>query len=188
MIVTIIAWISFYFLHSCLIDDRFKDVIFRRFPGIRSSYRLIYNTISLLTFGLAWLVQRVYSEHLSLFEHNILQFAGVFLFMAGIIVIYLAFRKYDTREFIGLRASNDQELITTGLNSWVRHPIYFATLLVILGYFLYRPDQGSLIFCTVSTIYVFVGARLEERKLIKHFGYAYINYRKRVRMIIPFII
>jgi protein-S-isoprenylcysteine O-methyltransferase Ste14 len=38
----------------------------------------------------------------------------------------------------------------------------------------------------VLTIYVIIGTKLEERKLVLEFGDTYIQYQKEVPMLIPF--
>jgi protein-S-isoprenylcysteine O-methyltransferase Ste14 len=37
------------------------------------------------------------------------------------------------------------------------------------------------------TVYILIGATLEERDLLRHFGEKYASYRKRVAMLIPFL-
>ncbi|MEO6689919.1 MAG: hypothetical protein ABIS07_02630, partial [Dokdonella sp.] len=45
--------------------------------------------------------------------------------------------------------------------------------------------QGRLLFALVTSAYIVVGVRLEERDLIKNLGAKYLNYRARVPMLLP---
>jgi len=38
-----------------------------------------------------------------------------------------------------------------------------------------------------SEVYILIGIQLEERKLIQEFGAEYLQYKKDVRMLIPFL-
>jgi protein-S-isoprenylcysteine O-methyltransferase Ste14 len=44
---------------------------------------------------------------------------------------------------------------------------------------------GHLLFASVTTAYIIVGALLEERDLIAAFGDDYRRYRQQVSMLIP---
>jgi protein-S-isoprenylcysteine O-methyltransferase Ste14 len=73
--------------------------------------------------------------------------------------------------------------VTNGLYRYVRHPLYTAGLLFI---WLIPVMTVNLLALNIGlTAYLIVGARYEERKLVKEFGEEYLHYRERTPMLIP---
>lgn len=94
----------------------------------------------------------------------------------------------DHFELFGLRqafASGTPEprLRTPLLYGWVRHPLYFGMLLAFWS----APSMsaGHLLFSTLFTLYIIIGARHEERDLVRRFGDDYRRYQAAVPMLIP---
>ena len=115
---------------------------------------------------------------------------GVLLGCGGVVVLG-AFRHYRSAEFLGLdqlRANGIPEhaaLNTSGWNARVRHPLYFGTLLALVGGLLVSCMLEHCVFVGISIAYLYVGATLEERKLVKAFGDEYRAYQREVPMLIP---
>jgi methanethiol S-methyltransferase len=77
-----------------------------------------------------------------------------------------------------------QVLVVSGPYRWVRHPLYLCTILLIWS----CPDVPAdrLLFNILWTVWIIIGARLEERDLIDTFGRAYLDYQQKVPMLLPF--
>ncbi len=98
----------------------------------------------------------------------------------------------DHFELFGLRQSwhafrgtppPPQTFGTPGLYAHARHPIYLG--FVVAFWAAERMTWSHLLFAAVTTAYIAVAARLEERDLVTRFGDPYRDYQRRVPMLVP---
>ncbi len=191
MLGLLLCWTLYFVLHSLLAADFFKAWVAPFWQGF---YRLLYNGVAVLGFAGIWLFQRSLPAHtFNLPGSMIWGYSGIFLLISGLVVGVIALKSYDLGEFAGTsyldkdKNKLSPELQTQGLNAWVRHPLYFATLLIIWGYFLWKQSDISLGVAGTFSIYLIMGSELEERKLIKTFGADYLNYKAKVKRLVPFV-
>ena len=108
---------------------------------------------------------------------------------AGFLWSILALRGFDPFGLKSLRQQNQElnpkseQFQVRGPYRWVRHPIYFFSLLVIWAYPTLTADR--LLFNTLWTLWIVVGTILEERDLTAEFGEQYTAYQQRVPMLLP---
>jgi protein-S-isoprenylcysteine O-methyltransferase Ste14 len=87
-----------------------------------------------------------------------------------------------------LRAFDSQKPINTpftvrGPYRWVRHPLYLFSLIIIWSCPIFTVDR--LLHNGLWTIWIIIGATMEERDLVGCFGEAYRSYQKTVPMLLP---
>ena len=86
----------------------------------------------------------------------------------------------------GLEVWTEQKLVTRGLFSFVRHPIYLGTIVLGLGLGLGTLSWPLVaIDLLVVLPWLYWLARQEERLMIERFGQIYRIYRARVPMLSP---
>jgi protein-S-isoprenylcysteine O-methyltransferase Ste14 len=177
--------IVYFTLHSALATGAAKTGLTKIIPP--HSYRLYYNGLAIfLLIPLYWVYEKQPEDFL--FQaHFLTTVAGCSLLVAGLTLIGAALKAYDLGEFFGLRQYKERtleahpNLHVEGINAWFRHPLYVGTFLVAWGIFLLKPTKALLITVVISTAYLYLGSRLEERKLTQQFGDAYRSYRAKVR-------
>jgi protein-S-isoprenylcysteine O-methyltransferase Ste14 len=81
---------------------------------------------------------------------------------------------------IGIDHEQKTELITEGLFSYSKNPIFLGMLLVLAGLFLVTPNAVTLIFWIVGYILIQVQIRLEEEYLQRQHGEAYAIFCRKV--------
>ena len=84
-----------------------------------------------------------------------------------------------------LGVGGQAQLKVTGAYAWVRHPGYALLLLGLLAGNAMTLDR--LVIFAGAFVYLLAGIPIEERKLVRQFGPAYEEYRRRVPALVPFI-
>lgn len=169
-------------VHSFLASHLAKDLF-----GMRSLYRLLYNIFSVVSFA-PILYLLVILEDTPLYQipapWSFIMYGGQAL---SALLLLVAVLQTDTLSFVGLRQLFEEEktgqLVTRGLYTVVRHPLYLFSIL-----FLWLSPSlsvNSLVFNIGVTLYFIIGAYFEERKLLRDFGEAYADYKRKTSFLIP---
>jgi protein-S-isoprenylcysteine O-methyltransferase Ste14 len=192
----LLALALFGAIHSLLAGarpkDRLKSVLDDRL--VEGWYRLAYNAFSVVTLipvGLVYLAlpdQTLYSlgAPWSLLL-RLLQVLGA-VGLAGALFVT------DVWHFAGLKQAlaylngdplpvPNPPLQEAGMYRFVRHPLYFFSLLAIWP----TPTLtiNGLWLNVGITLYFMLGSWVEERRLIRQYGDDYVDYRRRVSWLVP---
>lgn len=85
---------------------------------------------------------------------------------------------------IGIDTETKTELVTTGLFSRSRNPIFFGMILSLVGLFLLTPNVLTGFFLVIGYILIQIQIRLEEEFLTHQHGENYLVYKQKVRRFI----
>lgn len=177
-------------LHSVLAADRVKARLREVFGGLYDrGYRLAYNLISVLTLlPLLALAAANPGAVLYRIPPPWLYLTLALQALAGLLIL-VALLQTGLPRFLGLRQllrpgdRSRPALQVTGIYRWIRHPLYTCGLLVI---WLSPVMTLSLLVLYLGfTLYVWIGSRIEERRLESDFGEAYRRYRSQVPAFLP---
>ncbi|HQT88922.1 MAG TPA: NnrU family protein [Acidiphilium sp.] len=174
-------WISFGLSHSFFAASPGRSWL-TRMAGRRE--RLLYNAIALLHLMIVLALGVIlFSAHAPFHLPRALHALMDGIALLGVLILYRAGRSYDLARFLGLTHSETIEpLAVTGMNQIVRHPLYLGLILLLLGLSA-TPLSLATTICVV--IYILIGIRFEERKLLGLYGAAYRDYCRAVPMLIP---
>ena len=187
-------WAAYCTLHSYLISIAFTNLMMRKLKKYYAFYRIFYVLLSfvllipLINYSgqIDDKVIIVYSHAMSVVRYA-LAWGSVGMFAWAFFFNYNALSFFGIRQILNLNKEKDKsadgELKRNGLLGVMRHPMYFALLLFLWCHTFRMLD---IIVNIVLTIYIIIGTRLEERKLILEFGETYIGYKDEVPMLIPF--
>jgi protein-S-isoprenylcysteine O-methyltransferase Ste14 len=111
------------------------------------------------------------------------------LFCAGLILYKLSHQQFTLAQLGGLPeilpAGNQQRLVTTGIRSHLRHPVYLGHLCEMLAW---SAGTGLAVCWALTAFAIVTGAvmiKMEDKELEKRFGQEYRHYRSRVPGLLP---
>jgi protein-S-isoprenylcysteine O-methyltransferase Ste14 len=189
-----LLWILYCVVHSVLISITVSDYFKRVLGSSFRFYRLFFNMFSLIT-----LIPPVMYLHSSRFRTapvfvwsgywRILQLCLIALAAA---LLVGGARRYSMKRFLGIQQiswGKDYERMAakvdferSGVLGVIRHPWYAAVLILLWSIDL---NAGEIITSIILSIYLVIGAILEERKLTLKFGIDYQCYKEQVSRFIP---
>ncbi len=83
---------------------------------------------------------------------------------------------------------NTAVLVTTGIYRYIRHPMYGSLLLISWGTYLGYPTLPGTPIILIATTAMFMTAKVEEKENVAYFGEEYVEYMKRTKRFLPFIL
>jgi protein-S-isoprenylcysteine O-methyltransferase Ste14 len=187
---TAALWISWCVTHSLLNSEGFIGKA--RFVGERFSpyYRLIYNAIAVSTLLLVFsLIPR--DGEVSVWSWNgPLRLIQASLWAASAAMFYLSFKWIGFWSFLGLsalgigsrRGRPPTGLVTWGIYGIVRHPQFLAGLVILWSRDL---TDNAVVTNVVLSLYLIIGARIEEKRLLVKYGDKYRGYMSEVPGFVP---
>jgi protein-S-isoprenylcysteine O-methyltransferase Ste14 len=79
------------------------------------------------------------------------------------------------------------QLVDSGIYRYIRHPLYSSLLYLTWGIFLKHITLSLCIIALLSSVFLYITARLDEKECIRYFGNQYADYMKKSKMFIPFV-
>jgi protein-S-isoprenylcysteine O-methyltransferase Ste14 len=86
-----------------------------------------------------------------------------------------------------LQIVENHRLLTDGVYSHVRHPLYLGEISRNLGFALLFSSLYGLVVMIIANLFLIMRIQIEERMLIDKFGKEYEKYIKKTNKLIPFI-
>lgn len=183
--ITLWIWVIFwmYWLVAAFSAKKMVRQNFSQLAGVR----LVIFVVALVVIRFS--TNQTYNVHAERIVHHhlwIIRLFGFALFLIGLGIAVWARIHMDKNWGMPMTVKQRPELVTSGPYKYVRHPIYAGLLLAIYGTALVA-NLLWLIVLFLLACYFLYAAVVEERLLVKEFPQAYPAYKKRTKMLIPYI-
>lgn len=193
-IYIIIASILWGVVHSILASHTVKGALRRAVggPAFDRMYRFSYNFFALSSLYPIVLMLYTFPDQPLYKISSPWVYLTVIIQSLALIVLVSAVVQTGFSEFIGwdqlsqIGESQPPTLITDGWYAYVRHPLYSGIL--VFSWLIPEMTVNRLAVLAIFSLYLFVGAWFEERKLLKDFNPDYAEYKTRVPMFVPRIV
>lgn len=114
-------------------------------------------------------------------ENQTLQKIGWVLLLVSLILVWFSQSQMANSWRIGIDENNKTKLVTKGVFSISRNPIFLGIMITNIGLFLVIPNAFTLLIISLSTLSINTQIRLEEEFLKREFGNEYKEYAEKVR-------
>jgi protein-S-isoprenylcysteine O-methyltransferase Ste14 len=153
------------------------------------------NRAPIKSMALIWLTMWATARWITWPYRNVVFYSNPLTILLGLILIglgvavYRHIGKFGFARLAGqseMTATKSQVLITQGMHSRVRHPIYLAHLCCLLGLAISSgllAVYGLVAFALITGIFLI---RFEDKELERRFGEEFRAYRARVPALLPF--
>jgi len=159
-------------------------------PQDESAYALIGNYFKLCLAGIfvyailfTFLPESSFLP-VSFLEVELLKFVGLTLMLLALVWTIIAQNQMKDSWRIGIDNDMKTELVTSGLFSVSRNPVFLGMIVSLIGLFLITPNAVSLLFLILGYVLIQVQIRLEEEFLYRQHGEKYLDYLIKVRRLI----
>jgi len=190
VVMDVVLVLIFALQHSVMARSWFKEKITCVIPAVieRSTYVLL-SGVTLLLIVLYW---QPIDGDLWRFENGVMWWILTGMMLFGWFFSVVATFVINHFELFGLQQGylhlKDEPTPTVNfqekfLYKFIRHPIQLGVLMGV--WFTPVMTYGHLLLSILFTLYIFIGLHYEEKDLMTELGSAYLDYKKRVGMMIP---
>lgn len=117
-------------------------------------------------------------------EIQVLQLIGIGLLLISLVWTVVAQNQMKDSWRIGIDNETPTELVTEGLYTISRNPIYVGMIASLIGLVLLTPTVVSLMFLILGYVFIQFQIRLEEEFLEEQHGQAYKMFKQKTRRLI----
>ena len=128
-------------------------------------------------------------RHIALYTVPWTSIPAVLLFATGIWIYSQSVKQFSRAQLGGLPevvfGHGEQRLVTVGIRSRVRHPVYLGHLCEMLAWSI---GTGLAVLYALTAFGILIGTimiRLEDAELEQRFGDEYLAYRRQVPAVLP---
>lgn len=143
-------------------------------------------------FAIGWLFGFTLPEGI-LWGHTLVQYigfwgmyVGILISLTGVALVISGWHRIHKDYWS--KEKGQGKLVTSGIYKYIRHPQYTGFFMITMGMMLEWATLPLIILYSLLLVLYYKLAKKEEIDIEKEFGNEYIEYKKKTKMFIPYII
>jgi protein-S-isoprenylcysteine O-methyltransferase Ste14 len=129
------------------------------------------------------LFEKKYVYHL---ENYFIRIVGSVFLLLGLFIFVVTLINFGQLITPNPVPRDSAQLKTTGIYKYIRHPMYLAVLLMLIGFTLYYNSYFTLVLCAAGVLFILIKIGYEESYLVDKFP-EYKNYSLKSKKLLPYI-
>lgn len=118
----------------------------------------------------------------------VLLFIALYLLISGVVMMKRLGKAQKDKDRTTLyQFEQTTALVDKGIFKYIRHPLYLSLVFLTWGVFLKNMTIELLCVSVLSTVFLYITARQDEKECITYFGEKYVAYMKRSKRFVPFV-
>lgn len=168
------SWLLFGVSHS-LLAGTVLNRLFGRYG------RLVFNFVALVMTALPFVISARLPVILLWDEPEWLRWTRNGVSAVAVVAFIHTLKFYSLSGFLGLKAET-WALTFSPWHRWVRHPWYFLLLILVWAHTM---TETWLITALCITLYLVLGSRIEEKRILRYHPGSYADYCRIVPALMP---
>ena len=116
-------------------------------------------------------------------------FISIYYLISGVLLLKKIGKPSKERSDEGLyHFEQTSKLVDTGIFKYIRHPLYSSLFFLAWGILLKNITVVTLIVSCLSALFLYLTAKADEKECVQYFGKQYVEYMRRTKRFVPFII
>jgi len=168
------SWLLFGITHSLLAGTTLERLCGRY-------GRIVFNCVAVVMTALPFAIAAWLPANLLWQEPDWLRWTRHGVSVAAVLAFLHTLKFYSLRSFLGF-TTDTWPLTFSPWHRWVRHPWYFLMLVLV---WTQSMTDTWLVSALSITLYLMIGSRIEEQRILRHHPGSYAAYRRIVPALIP---
>jgi len=144
-----------------------------------------FSTLGMMIFPLIYVFSSIF-DRFTMHLPDFIRITGILLYIASIILMYLVLKELGRDWSMKLELGHNHRLVTSGPCRLVRHPMYTAFYLMMIGQLLLTSNWFVGFYgVAIWTLFCIIRIPEEEKMMTEEFGDDYLAYSRETGSLLP---